>query len=97
MSKIEVVYGKGGRRQFMARRYADTLFKLGHVTYVNPADAPGYKAATPPPPPEPEPRISQAAIDLAAEHEVDLDAVSGTGKDGRITKADVEAVIAAKE
>jgi pyruvate/2-oxoglutarate dehydrogenase complex dihydrolipoamide acyltransferase (E2) component len=36
---------------------------------------------------------TDSAKELAAEHEVDLSEVKGTGKDGRITKPDVEAAL----
>lgn len=37
-----------------------------------------------------EPLASEAAVDLAQQEGVQLNAVTGTGVDGRITKADVE-------
>jgi pyruvate/2-oxoglutarate dehydrogenase complex dihydrolipoamide acyltransferase (E2) component len=37
-----------------------------------------------------EPPITGAARDLAAEHDIPLNALSGTGADGRITLEDVE-------
>ena len=40
-------------------------------------------------------KVSPVARKLAAEHQVDLSAVRGTGPEGRITKEDVETVIAA--
>ena len=39
---------------------------------------------------------TQAAIDHAEAEGIDISAIQGTGKDGRVTKADVEAAIAAK-
>lgn len=38
---------------------------------------------------------TEAAVKLAAENDIDLSALVGTGAEGRITKADVEARIAA--
>jgi len=38
-------------------------------------------------------KISPAAMELAVENEVDPTKVQGTGKDGTVTKADVEAAI----
>lgn len=38
------------------------------------------------------PNATQGALDAAAELGVDLASVSGTGKGGKITKADVEAI-----
>jgi pyruvate/2-oxoglutarate dehydrogenase complex dihydrolipoamide acyltransferase (E2) component len=96
MSKIEFTYGKGGKKVLMARRYAETLRKLGHGTYADE----GYKtrmltAGAPPVPKEDdEPKISEAVAELARENGIDIETVVGTGKDGRIKKSDVEAVIA---
>lgn len=107
MSKVEFVYGKGGKVVKMARRTAEALRKMGYGTYADVSAEAGYQtrmlAAAPPPPPAPapqaedEPLVSESVADFAAEHGVDLDKVVGTGKDGRIKKSDVEAVIAAKE
>jgi pyruvate/2-oxoglutarate dehydrogenase complex dihydrolipoamide acyltransferase (E2) component len=36
---------------------------------------------------------TNAARDLAAEHDIDLAAVDGSGEEGRVLKADVQAVI----
>ena len=68
---------------------------------------PAEPAATPKPepvaPPEvktepekPEPILSPAARRVAAEHKIDVSKVSGTGKDGRITKPDVESMVQAE-
>lgn len=86
MSKVEFTYIKGGKRVLMARRYAETLRRLGHGTYPDAAKAP-----------DEEPKISEAVAEFAKAHGVDLDKVVGTGKDGRIKKSDVEAVIAAQD
>jgi pyruvate/2-oxoglutarate dehydrogenase complex dihydrolipoamide acyltransferase (E2) component len=91
MSKVEFIYGKGGKKVMMARRYAETLRKLGHGTYET-----RMLTAAPPPPPAPEPQVSDALAAFAAENEVDLATVVGTGKDGKIRKSDIEAVIAAR-
>ena len=56
------------------------------------APAPG-----PPLPAAPRARLSPVVRRLAAEHEVDLSAVAGTGNGGRITKADVLAHVAARD
>ena len=88
MSKVDFIYSKGGKRVPMALRYAETLRKLGHGTYqtkVMTAATAGSAL---------EPIASEAIIQFAAEHNVDLLKVVGTGKDGRIKKSDVEAVIA---
>ena len=37
------------------------------------------------------PNATSGAVDAAAELGIDLTTISGTGKDGKITKADVEA------
>jgi pyruvate/2-oxoglutarate dehydrogenase complex dihydrolipoamide acyltransferase (E2) component len=40
---------------------------------------------------------TDAAKALAAQHNIDLDAITGTGQDGRITKEDVAALVPAEE
>lgn len=40
------------------------------------------------------PDATEAAAEYAAEHDVDLAGITGTGADGRITKADVEEHVA---
>lgn len=92
MSKVEFTYVKGGKKVLMARRYADTLTKLGHGTYQD-----KMLSSAPREPADDEPRVSEAVAAFAAEHNVDLEKVVGTGKDGRIKKFDVEAVIAAQD
>lgn len=93
MSKVAFSYVKGGKTVMMARRYAETLRKLGHGTYAT-----GQSEAKAENPAETiEPRASDAVIEFAKEHGVDLDKVVGTGKDGRIKKSDVEAVIVAQD
>jgi pyruvate dehydrogenase E2 component (dihydrolipoamide acetyltransferase) len=42
------------------------------------------------------PRATPVAEKMAAEHGLDLSAINGSGKDGQITKADVEAAVASK-
>lgn len=93
MSKVEFIYGKGGKKVLMARRYAETLRKLGHGTYADDGYNTRMLTASAPHSAE-EPRASEAVIEFAREHDIDLDKVVGTGKDGRIKKSDVEAVIA---
>lgn len=90
MSKVAFSYVKGGKTVLMARRYAETLRRLGHGTYDT-------GAATPTAPEEAEPLASDAIIAFAKEFDVDLSTVVGTGKDGRIKKSDVEAVIASRD
>lgn len=96
MSKIEFIYIKGGKKVMMARRYAEILRKGGHGTYGDE----GYntrmlKAGAPTV--EDEPRVPVALAEFAEENHVDLSKVVGTGKDGRIKKSDIEAVIAAQD
>lgn len=101
MSKVEFIYGKGGKKVMMARRYADTLAKLGHGTIVEEGYQTRMLTAGKPSAPileeDDEPLISEAVAEFAKEHGVDLDKVVGTGKDGRIKKSDVELVIAAQD
>lgn len=89
MSKVKFIYGKGGREVLMARRYAETLRKLGHGTYAD-----DRQPQTDAPPAIDEPLVSEALATFASENNVDLSKVVGTGKDGRIKKSDIEAFIA---
>ncbi|MXX70082.1 MAG: 50S ribosomal protein L21 [Gemmatimonadales bacterium] len=60
--------------------------------------APESQAAEPAPVDDPAPvDITPVARKLAEEHGLDLGAIEGTGKDGRILKSDVDKAIAAKE
>lgn len=102
MSKVEFIYGKGGKKAMMARRYAETLAKLGHGTIVEAAEyqtrmLTAGKPSAPILEEDDEPLVSEAVAEFAKEHGVDLDKVVGTGKDGRIKKSDVEQVIAAQD
>lgn len=92
MSKVEFIYSKGGKRVPMALRYAETLRKLGHGTYETRMLTAGAPAAV-----VSEPLVSDAIAEFAAENNVDLSKVVGTGKDGRIRKSDVEAAIDAQD
>lgn len=91
MSKVEFTYGKGGRTVLMARRYAETLRKLGHGTY--PDEGGQAPLAQPAKPEKPELLISDAVAEFAKENGIDVTKVVGTGKDGRINKSDIEAAI----
>ncbi len=66
----------------------------------SPTHAPAAHTPSPPPPQTPVARelgfISPVVAKLAAEHNVDLQQVKGTGASGRITKKDVLAYVAAK-
>lgn len=104
MSKVEFIYGKGGKKVMMARRYADTLAKLGHGTFAEPAEyntrmltAGKPVGSAPILEDDDELKVSEAVAEFAKEHGVDLEKVVGTGKDGRIKKSDVELVIAARD
>lgn len=94
MSKVEFTYVKGGKKVLMARRYADTLSQLGHGTYEDKMLTGGKPTA---PAIDDEPLVSEAVAEFAKEHGVDIEKVVGTGKDGRIKKSDVEAIIAAQD
>lgn len=94
MSKVEFIYGKGGKKVMMARRYADTLAKLGHGTFV---DATYQDKMLTPTSEADDLLVSEAVMVFAQENGVDISKVVGTGKDGRVKKADVEAVIAAQD
>lgn len=96
MSKVEFVYGKGGKKVLMARRYAETLRKLGHGTYAYQGYQTRMLTASPTVHPE-EPLVSEALLEFAKENGVDISKVIGTGKDGRIKKSDIEAIIKAQD
>ena len=57
---------------------------MGHQRSSDDASADGTSAVT----------ATDTALALAAEHGIDLAKVAGTGKDGRITKGDVEKLVA---
>lgn len=117
MSKVEFIYGKGGKKVLMARRYAETLRKLGHGIYADTSVEAGYRtrmltagspvqtrgeepkasATVVPSLADEEPKVSAAILEFAKENGVDIETVVGTGKDGRIKKSDIEAVIAAQD
>ncbi|MNP12906.1 dihydrolipoamide acetyltransferase [compost metagenome] len=93
MSKVEFVYGRGGKKVLMARRYAETLRKLGHGTYADDGYQTRMLTAGAPVEVVAEPLASAAILEFAKENGVDIEKVVGTGKDGRIKKSDVEAFI----
>lgn len=98
MSKVEFVYGKGGKKVLMQRRYAETLRKLGHGTYSDDGYQTRMLTAGPSAKPlDDEPKASEAVLEFAKEHGVDIEQVVGTGKDGRIKKSDVEAFLDARD
>lgn len=100
MSKVEFTYVKGGKKVLMARRYAETLTKLGHGIFPGGEEYQTRMLRGGKPSiltEDEEPKVSEAVAEFAKEHGVDLDKVVGTGKDGRIKKSDVEAVIAAQD
>ncbi|MNE52062.1 dihydrolipoamide acetyltransferase [compost metagenome] len=91
MSKVEFIYSKGGKKVKMASRTAEALRKMGYGTYQTTMLVAGVPTV------EPEPLASAAIAEFAKENGVDIDKVVGTGKDGRIKKSDVEAVISAQD
>lgn len=103
MSKVEFVYGRGGKKVMMPGRYAEILRKLGHGTYADASTETGYQtrmltAGTQGKKVEDdEPLISDAVAEFAKDNGVDLAKIVGTGKDGRIKKSDVEAFIDARD
>ena len=64
---------------------------------AEPSSAGTAPAGPGPPPAAPRARLSPVVRRLAAEHEVELSAVAGTGDGGRITKADVLAHVAGRD
>lgn len=92
MSKVEFTYSKGGKKVKMASRTAEALRKMGYGTYQTCM----LTAETPPLAVE-EPKASVAIAEFAKENGVDIEKVVGTGKDGRIKKSDVEAVVDARD
>ncbi len=59
-----------------------------------PAKAPAEAPAAETPEPSPEAKIAPAAEKMMAEHNISADAVTGTGRDGRIMKEDVQKALA---
>lgn len=90
MSKVQFTYGKNGKTVPMARRYAETLRKLGHGTYPD-------EGSLVQPQPQADLLISDNVAAFAKENGIDIKTVVGTGKDGRINKSDIEAAIKAQE
>lgn len=86
MPKVQFTYGKNGKTVLMARRYAETLRKLGHGTYPD-------EGGKVPSAQQPELLISEAVAAFAKDNGIDPYKVVGTGKDGRINKSDIEAAI----
>ena len=86
MSKVQFTYGKNGKTVLMARRYAETLRKLGHGTYPD-------EGSQVQPEQQIDLLISDAVAAFAKENGIDPTKVVGTGKDGRINKSDIEAAI----
>ena len=76
--------------------------ETGAAVAAAPAATPAAAAAETEPEPDPEPEpaaappLSPAVRKLVAEHDLDPAAIEGTGKDGRLLKADVEAYLAAQ-
>lgn len=97
MSKVEFVYGRGGKKVMMARRYAETLRKLGHGTYAVSTDELSYQTRMLSTKKPEKPAVHEVLAAYAKEHNVDLSTVVGTGKDGKIKKSDIEAVIASRD
>lgn len=83
----------------MSRQHAKILVALGKAELVGPYVAGGGQylrrdmVAANPGASAPVDRISEAAAEFAKENGVDISEVTGTGKDGRITKPDIQAVI----
>ncbi len=72
---------------------------LGRIDEAGASAAAAPARLAPEPEPEPEPAappLSPAVRKLVAEHDLDPSAIGGTGKDGRLLKADVEAHLAAQ-
>lgn len=92
MEKVIVVMRKNGARKEMAPRFAEILVKIGAAEIVSADDQEegqdfqlsGSVVA------------SEAVRQLAFEHGIDIAAITGTGKDGRINKSDIMAIIEAK-
>ncbi|MEY3996994.1 MAG: 2-oxoglutarate dehydrogenase component OdhB [Pseudomonadota bacterium] len=87
---VSIVVGDGGTvtsNQLLAT--IDTDAKTA-VAPAKPAAAPVKTAPTPTPAPVVKPAIAMpAAAKIAADNAINLNALSGSGKDGRITKGDV--------
>jgi 2-oxoglutarate dehydrogenase E2 component (dihydrolipoamide succinyltransferase) len=60
------------------------------------ASEPAERLESPLAPPERPPHITPVVARMAAEHHLDLSQIPGTGKEGRVTKKDVEGYLAAR-
>jgi len=88
----ETVMTRQNAKIFAALGRLEVLGAPGGGTYLRRdmvAAAPGTSASVE--------KISEAAAEFAKENGVDLAEVTGTGKDGRITKPDIQAVIDARQ
>lgn len=85
----------------MNRRDAKIFRALGKVEILGAPGGGQYlrrdMVASAPGASSPADKISEAAAEFAKENGVDLAVVTGTGKDGRITKPDIQAVIDARQ
>ena len=96
----EIVAGEGAEVEVGAvLGRIDETGAAGAVAAATKAPAAAAPEPEPDPEPEPEPEpapLSPAVRKLVAEHDLDPAEIEGTGKDGRLLKADVEAYLAAQ-
>ena len=93
----EIVAGEGAEVEVGA--ILGRIDETGAAVAVAASSEAPAAAAAPEPEPEPEPAsapLSPAVRKLVAEHDLDPGEIEGTGKDGRLTKANVEAYLAAR-
>jgi pyruvate/2-oxoglutarate dehydrogenase complex dihydrolipoamide acyltransferase (E2) component len=100
MDKVTFRYNKTGKQKQMSRAFGNALAVLGHGSIVdpknpNPIVANHYRTREMVASPINRDMVSPDAAKLAAEHNIDISTIKGTGANGRVLKADVQALIPA--
>lgn len=85
---LATIEGTGEEGRILKSDVQDVVDDRGGDAEPDEEEDGGAEGGTPP-----DVDITAAAEELAAEHDVDVTAIEGTGKDGRILKSDVEAAI----
>jgi pyruvate/2-oxoglutarate dehydrogenase complex dihydrolipoamide acyltransferase (E2) component len=89
--RVQVVDVRTGEEKTMTKRYADILTRMGRVR------AAGTYLTRDMKPADTELLISDSVREYAQENGIDPETVTGTGKDGRVLKSDIQDAIQAKK